>query len=145
MSRKLNVLTMVSTLFFSALLLGSRCSPYSPRLEGGILVTFDVQGERYKVFITNEQTIEQVYALQSGQSQASIPSGKLLRGQVFYNRPWSWHIDSEDVVMAEVTIELCDGRPSHVEANIDYWVTQVGRFCPWSARLISIEDYRYAR
>lgn len=113
-----------------------------PALSSGILATFDVVGEKYSIFITNEETIEQVLAAQRGESQARIPSGRLLRGSVLYNEPWSWHIDSEDVHMAEVTIELCDGTPSQVEANLDYWVDTVQRFCPWSAKLVRIEDFR---
>ncbi len=124
------------------LLFAGCTSPESPELEGGILATFDVQGEEYSIFITNEETIDDVFALEAGTSNATIPSGKLLRGQVSYNKPWSWHIDSEDIVMAEITIELCDGLPSHVEENLDYWVDTVGRFCPWSAELVEIVDHR---
>ena len=111
-------------------------------LSGGILATFDVVGEEYSIFITNKETIEQVFAVQRGESQATIPSGRLLRGKVSYNQPWSWHIDSGDIHMAEVTIELCDGTPSQVEANLDYWVDTVQRFCPWSAKIVKVEDFR---
>jgi len=111
-------------------------------LSVGVLVTFDVLGESYKVFITNEDTIEQVFAVQRGDSQATIPSGRLVEGTVFYNEPWSWHIDSEDIHMAEFTIELCDGLPSHVEAALDYWLNTVKRFCPWHAEIVQIEDFR---
>ena len=113
-----------------------------PVLSGGILVTFDVVGEIYSIFITNEETIEQVFAAQRGESTAMIPSGRLIQGSVFYNEPWSWYIDSEDIHMAEVTIELCDGTPSQVEANLDYWVETVQRFCPWNAQIVKIEDFR---
>ena len=34
---------------------------------------------------------------------------------------------------AEVTIELCDGRPSMVEADLGYWLRRVGSFCPWGS------------
>ena len=111
-------------------------------LTGGILVTFDVVGESYSIFITNEETVEQVFALQRGETDATIPSGRLIRGAVSYNMPWSWHIDSEDIQMAEVTIELCDGTPSQVEANLDYWVNTVQRFCPWSAKIAKVQDFR---
>jgi hypothetical protein len=113
-----------------------------PALTGGVLATFDVLGEKCSIFITNEETIAQVLALERGESTASIPSGRLLRGAVPYNQPWSWHIDSEDIHMAEVTIEVCDGKPSMVEADLDYWVDTVRRFCPWSATLAAVEDYR---
>lgn len=111
-------------------------------LSGGILVTFDVVGQTYRIFITNQKTIDQVFAVQRGESRATIPSGRLVRGAVWYNQPWSWHIDSEDIGMAEVTIELCDGTPSQVEENLDYWVDTVRVFCPWSAKIVEIKDYR---
>ena len=44
--------------------------------------------------------------------------------------------------MAEVTIELCDGLPSHVEEDLDYWADTVKRFCPWHAKIVRIEDFR---
>jgi len=113
-----------------------------PVLSGGVLATFDVVGEQYSIFITNKETILQVFALQRGESQANIPSGRLIRGSVAYNRPWSWHIDPEDVHMAEMTIELCDGLPSHVEGDLNYWVDTVQRFCPWGAKLIQVQDFR---
>jgi hypothetical protein len=111
-------------------------------LSGGILATFDVVGEKYSIFITNQNTIREVLAVQSGTSKATIPSGLLVAGAVFYNPPWSWHIDSEDIQMAEITMELCDGTPSTVEKNLDYWLQTVKRFCPWSAKLVSIDDFR---
>ncbi len=105
-------------------------------------MTFQVIDETYSIFITNKKTMEQVFAVQRGESHATIPSGRIVRGSVPYNKPWSWHIDSEDVGMAEVTIELCNGKPSQVEADLDYWVDTVQRFCPWSAKIVGIEDFR---
>ncbi|OGO37513.1 MAG: hypothetical protein A2147_03105 [Chloroflexi bacterium RBG_16_57_8] len=113
-----------------------------PALSGGVLVVFDVVGESYSVFITNKETISEVFAVQRGESQATIPSGRLVKGAVPYNKPWSWHVDPEDIQMAEITIELCDGTPSHVEADLDYWVNTVQRFCPWRARITKIDDFR---
>lgn len=44
----------------------------------------------------------------------------------------------EDLEFADVTIEVCDGRPSDVErAGVNYGG---GRFCPWSAAVVSIEE-----
>ena len=114
----------------------------TPLLSGGILVTFFVEGEEYKIFVENEETIDDILAVQSGESQAKIPSGKIIGEPVFYNEPWSWHIDPQDIHMAEFTIEVCSGLPSHVENDLDYWVNTVGRFCPWSAEIIEIRDFR---
>lgn len=138
-----SALRVLNIVIFLAWLLGSACTTTeAPELKGGVLATFDVQGERFSILITNDATIDQVFALSKGESNARIPSGRLLRGQMSYNKPWHWHIDSQDIAMAEVTIELCDGRPSDVENSLDYWVDTVGRFCPWSARLVALHDYR---
>jgi hypothetical protein len=112
-----------------------------PKISGGVLVTFDVNGENYRVFTKNPTTIEQVFAVQKGESQATIPSGKLIRGTE-YNQPWAWHIDGDDIHMADVTIELCEGTPSQVEANLEYWINTVKRFCPWNAKIVKVEDLR---
>jgi hypothetical protein len=111
-------------------------------LSGGILATFDVSGETYRIFVANPDTIDDIFKLQKGESDARIPSGRLVKGAMPYNAPWSWHIDPADVHLAEITIELCDGRPSLVEADVDHWVDTVKRFCPWGARLVSVEDFR---
>ena len=103
-----------------------------------IIATFDVAGEQFRVRIENPATIEQVRALERGESTATIPNGRLLRGSDG-NEPWSWHLDPIDIELAEITIELCDGTPSFVEADLDYWVDIVGRFCPWSAVLVSVD------
>jgi hypothetical protein len=111
-------------------------------LSGGILVTFDVVGEQYSIFMTNNKTIEEVFAVQRGESRAIIPNGLIVKGAVFYNLPWSWHIDSEDIHMAEMTIELYDGLPSFVESELEYWLESVHRYAPWSATIKAIEDFR---
>jgi hypothetical protein len=43
--------------------------------------------------------------------------------------------------MAEVTREVCDGRPSYVEQTLAHWLA-LGRHCPWGASEVSLEDRR---
>ncbi len=130
-----------------ALVVGIGCngSPTEPSdLRGGALATFDVSGERFRVFVTNATTIQQLIALRGGTSQATIPNGPIHRGagRANHNSPYSWHLDPEETRMAEATIELCDGRPSFVEANISEFVDRIGRYCPWGATLVELRDLR---
>ena len=60
-------------------------------------------------------------------------NGRLLAGHGGANLGWSWHLDPDAWSLAEVSIELCDGVPGMVEANLDDWLESVGRFCPWSS------------
>jgi len=110
----------------------------------GVLATFDVSGETFHLWTTDEETIEQLFSLEAGTSEASIPNGVLRSGpgEGDHNEPWSWHLDPEEVSMAEVTAEFCDGRPSFVEANLDQWLNDVGRYCPWNAELVELQDLR---
>jgi hypothetical protein len=38
------------------------------------------------------------------------------------------------------TIELSDGLPSYLEAELNYWVDTVRYFSPWSASLVDVVD-----
>ena len=130
---------------FAALVVGCDSGITDPEqdLEGGVLATFRVSGEDFRVWVTNETTIQQILALSDGQSAANIPNGKLIEGAGpgGYNQPWTWHLDPEDIEMAESTIELCDGRPSLVDELLEEYLTG-GRFCPWGAELIGVDDRR---
>lgn len=119
--------------------------PVGPgELEGGVLATFLVVDETFKVWTTNETTIQQILDVAAGSSLATIPNGRLVSGPGpgSYNAPYSWHLDPELTAMAEATIEVCSGRPSFVEDDLDQWINVVGRFCPWSAELVNVEDFR---
>lgn len=60
---------------------------------------------------------------------------RILRGDGGFNAPWSWHLGPLSIEVPQVSIELCDGRPSMVQADLDYWVDTVGMYCPWAARV----------
>lgn len=130
----------------SILISGCDSSSTNPddELSGGVLATFDVEDEQFSIWITSETAIQQAIDLRDGTSTASIPNGKLRRGSgaADHNAPWSWHLDPEEIRFADATIELCSGIPSFIENDIDEWVDNVGQFCPWSAELRSIEDFR---
>jgi hypothetical protein len=98
------------------------------------LVTFRVVNETFKVLLTDSAVIDLARRSQAGNVKR-FPSGRILSG-TDVNAGWSWHL--VDVAMVEVSIEVCDGRPSDVErAGVSYGG---GRFCPWSATVVSIED-----
>jgi hypothetical protein len=119
-------------------------SDIDAELQGGVMAEFEVIDETFKVWVTNPDTIQQLFDLQAGISQANIPNGRIHHGpgQVNHNEPWSWHLDPQDIEMAEMTMELCDGALWFVEEEIDYFVETVQRFCPWEATLVSLEDFR---
>jgi hypothetical protein len=58
-----------------------------------------------------------------------------VRGDGGFNAPWSWHLDPLSIAVPDASIELCDGRPSMVQSDLDYWVDTVHTYCPWAARV----------
>jgi hypothetical protein len=107
-------------------------SPTSP--EAGALVTFGVGDETFRVELTSAEQIAAAHAAQNG-GPARIPNGRIVAG-TSVNTGWSWHL--EDVTFAEVTTEVCDGRPSDVEREGTTF--GAGRFCPWTAAILQIDD-----
>lgn len=99
------------------------------------IATFHVVDEQYKIELATPELVEHAEALLAGESVASIPNGIVVRDDPGPNAPWSWHIDPATLDFADMTIEVCDGLPSHVEEGV---VTS-DRYCPWSAEIVSID------
>ncbi|HOC17744.1 MAG TPA: hypothetical protein PKK95_05725 [Vicinamibacterales bacterium] len=107
-------------------------SPTAP--GGGVVARILVSGETFRVLLTTDEQVAAAKAAQAG-GRASIPHGRIVAGTQV-NAGYSWHL--EDVRFVEVTIEVCDGRPSMVEAAGGPSFAD-GTFCPWGARVISVE------
>jgi hypothetical protein len=90
--------------------------------------------ETFRVLLRDERQIDAVHQAANG-GLARIPNGRVVAG-TSVNVGWSWHL--EDVEFAELTTEVCDGRPSDVEREgVSFGG---GRFCPWTARVISVDE-----
>ncbi len=106
---------------------------------GGKYFLVDVSGERFIIYVTDEETIKLARDNMKGLNNL-FPMGELERGDGGFNRPWSWHLRPDTVRMVEFSIELCDGRPSYVESELDYWIDTVKSYCPWSGRIVAEAD-----
>ncbi len=112
-------------------------------LSGGVLATFQVVEEQFRLWTTAEATIEQLLAMRT-EGTGGFPLGTIREGPGVgaHNSPWSWHFDPQELAIAEFAIELCDGLPSHLEGDLSYWLGTVAAYCPWSAKLVELEDFR---
>jgi hypothetical protein len=112
--------------------------PADPNQRFEYLVT--VNGERFVVRASDPATNRALDGrLRSG--KPGIIIGTVAKGDGAFNAPWRWHLVPETVNVADVSIELCDGLPSHVEADVDAWMTSVKSFCPWGAVVASRRPY----
>jgi hypothetical protein len=92
----------------------------------------DVAGERFVLRLSDPDTIRLARERLAG-SNATFPLGPLRRDDGGFNAPWTWHLDPAETRMVEMAIEVCDGRPSYVEAHQADFPT----YCPWGARVIA--------
>jgi hypothetical protein len=110
------------------------CGDSSTGPSSNAVVTFSVAGETFRVSLTTADQIAAAKAAHNG-GRARIPNGRIVSG-TSVNTGWSWHL--EEVTFAEVTIEVCDGRPSDVERQGTSFGG--GRYCPWSAVITRIDQ-----
>jgi hypothetical protein len=125
--------SLVSTALFCAAV-AVACGDDSPTSPSPVaVVTFSVGSEMFRVALTSADQVTAARAAQNG-GRAALPTGRIVAGTQV-NTGWSWHL--EDLTFAEVTIELCDGRPSDVErGGVQFGG---GRFCPWTAIVVRID------
>ncbi len=94
----------------------------------------EVEGEQFRLRTTNPATASALDARRRGGTLGVI-AGRIVRGDGGFNTPWSWHLDPASIEVPEVAIEVCDGQPSMVQGDLDYWVDTVRTYCPWAARV----------
>ena len=130
----MRVQRMFSILSLLSLMSIVACDGGPVQPSSGAIATIQVGQESFRVWLQSSAQIEAARAAQAG-GPASIPTGRIVLGTEF-NTGWRWHL--EDVTFAEVTIELCDGRPSSVEQQgTDFGG---GRFCPWNAKVVAVDE-----
>lgn len=102
--------------------------------EGATLFEVRVQDETFRIAAEDPEAVAALEARMEAGTEGVI-SGALAEGDGGFNRPWSWHMVPGSIDVPDVSIELCDGRPSMVEEDLDYWLNTVQRFCPWGAEV----------
>ncbi len=103
--------------------------------EGGARFEVEVSGERFVVHVEGASQISALEArLASG--ERGVINGDIEPGDGGFNQPWRWHMVPSTVHTADMAIELCDGRPSLVEDDLDYWLGTVRQYCPWGAKVV---------
>ena len=109
---------------------------------GGALISFHIcENETLRVWSTADEFIDQAKALLATGEQR-IPVFATLLDGTDCDRQWTWHPDAANQSFTELAIELCDGCPSHIEADKTYWFETVRQYCPWSARVVAVDDRR---
>lgn len=110
----------------------------------GVVAIWDVDGEQFRMWTSNQQTIADLEAIQAGGLDGHFPTGSVVdgSGEAGFNGPWGWHIDPTDASITDNAETECDVTPSELESSQERFMNAVGRYCPSDAELIDLLDYR---
>jgi len=98
----------------------------------------EVNTEQFRVRASNAAMQAKLRAhLASG--RVGVLFGEVRQGNGGFNAPYRWHLAPETIDTPDVTMELCDGRPSDVEGDLAYWLGTVRSYCPWGAKVVREE------
>lgn len=129
-------LSALTGLAFSTVAIG--CDSVTLGSGGPARFVLEVSGETFRIEVFAPAQIA-AFESRLASGERGVINGPLRGGAGGFNQPWSWHLDPDSVVVTDLAAEVCDGRPSFVEDDLDYWFESVGRFCPWGAKVISRE------
>lgn len=117
-----------AAILLAALMVGCS-SPTEPGETADFVVS--VSGETFVLRLTDPETIRLADENRRG-GNSKFPLGPLRAGNGGFNGSWSWHFDPAQTRFVDLAIEVCDGRPSYVEAHLSEFPT----YCPWGARVV---------
>ena len=119
----------------------------APRADGAV-VTFAFSGstDTMHVHVRNASTIEAARSFIRTQTGPKFPIGPIARGAGADPR-YPFHYLPDEIALAEVAMELCDGRPMKTDEAVDRFFEGTGRsaaatttYCPWGAYPVAVRD-----
>lgn len=113
----------------------SPSAPPQPTPEGAIF-RVAVLDETFHILLQGPEQIAEADGLLAEASQKLV-HGRVRRGDGGFNQPWSWHLEPETVNFPDACGEILDGRPSHVEGDVDHWVDEIMYYCSWGSHLVA--------
>ena len=109
---------------------------------GGAFVTFDLIGEGFTVWSTNDAFIDRAIELVGDDGFNPTPVFNEVIAGAGCDSRYSWHVGAEDMAWGDFTTEVCDAAPHYIEENTSAWIDRVGQWCPWGPDVISVDDRR---
>ena len=135
--RALRLLALLAALAAASCGGGGEAQPSLPDEPGSAVFVFRLRGhpstEEFRVATDSASFISQARAqlLLPPSQRLQFVIGAIEAGDGGHNIGWNWHF--ADASLTETAIELCDGTPRLLEADLDYWLNTVRSFCPWSS------------
>ncbi len=112
--------------------------------QGGALIEFafgPTRAQPWTVWITNTAFINEAITV-IGKPPGRVGGFQKLIVGTDCDPKHAWHPDPEMVAWADSSTEVCDGRPSDIDDDPEYWINTLHNFCPWSIVVVAVDDRR---
>ena len=124
-----NFLVFVLAFFFSAV---SVCAQQGEPTEAYFIFDCPPNTDTFTIKLTDPQTIQEARNIIATGTRKMV-MGTIIKQPVYYNSPWSYHLDPKSIGFGEFALEVCDANMNYLEANLD---TAFPDWCPWTSRLV---------
>jgi hypothetical protein len=116
----------------AALSVGPTIAGACPEQPGAFFTLgFKGSDQTFVILARKQQAIRALRAdLAKPVPERRIVSG-IVRAKRPFNRPWSYTMGPQSIVLGQAFIEVCDASPTYVENHRADWLGQ--RWCPWSS------------
>lgn len=127
--RKSALLAFLVTVVFTAIPI--RAQQAEPP-EAYFLFHSPPRTDTFVIKLTDPQKIQEARDIIASNAP-KIVMGTLIKQPVYYNSPWSYHLDPKSISFSDGAIELCDANMRYLEENL---IDAYSAWCPWSSRLL---------
>lgn len=118
-------------LFLTLIAAVSVCAQQSNPQEAYFIFENDSSPETFVIKLTDPQTIQQARDLLATGTRKII-SGTIIKQPVYYNSPWSYHLDPKTIRFTDFAAEVCDANIRVLEETLEIAYPD---WCPWGSRL----------
>src|SRR5918996_1781651 len=88
--------------------------------------------ETFVIKLTDPQKIQEARDILAD-GTPKIVAGTIIKQPVYYNSPWSYHLDPKSIRFIDAGAEVCDAPIRYLEDNRD---SAYPDWCPWESRLL---------
>jgi hypothetical protein len=129
------VARFASALIIFSAVLACEGDTLDPRHTGMFLFSMRGSLEQFVATTSDPAVLEKARAqLQLRREQRNLfINGPIAPGNGDHNLDWSWHFVPDEWDLVEAAIEVCDGTPDALEADLERWLSEVGQFCPYTS------------
>lgn len=108
------------------------CGQQSDSPEAYFVFKTDAGPETFVFKLTDPQRIQQARDL-AATGTRKIVAGNIIKQPVYYNSPWSYHLDPKTIGFVDFALEVCDASIRYLEDNLDIAYPD---WCPWGSQQI---------